>query len=76
MISFGTDTEHHLQYDTDHQIIGLGNIRCPVAHIKVSVTDLPPIYSLTSSNEGDHGEKLSWESHSLNFCRLCATHNI
>ena len=54
-------------------IIGLGNICCPVAHIKVSVTDLPLIYYLTSSSELG-GEKLSRASHSLNFCRFCTTH--
>ena len=62
-----------IYYDTDHQIIGLGNICCPVAHIKVSVTDLPLIYYLTSSSELG-GEKLSRASHSLNFCRFCTTH--
>ena len=72
MIPFDTDTGYHLYYDTDHQIIGLGNICCPVAHIKVSVTDFPLIYSLTSSSEG--GEKLSRASHSLNFCPFCARH--
>ena len=74
MISFDTDTGYHLFYDTDHQIIGLGNICCPVAHIKVSVTDFPLIYSLTSSSEG--GEKLSRAGHSLNFCPFCARHQI
>ena len=73
MIPFDTDTGYHLYYDTDHQIIGLGNICCPVAHIKVSVTDLPLIYYLTSSSELG-GEKLSRASHSLNFCRFCTTH--
>ena len=72
MIPFDTDTGYHLYYDTDHQIIGLGNICCPVAHIKVSVTDFPLIYSLTSSSEG--GEKLSRASPSLNFCPFCARH--
>ena len=72
MIPFDTDTGHHLYYDTDHQIIGLGNICCPVAHIKVSLTDFPLIYSLTSSSEG--GEKLSRASHSLKFCPFCARH--
>ena len=62
-----------IYYDTDHQIIDLGNICCPVAHIKVSVTNLPLIYYLTSSSELG-GEKLSRASHSLNFCRFCTTH--